>query len=415
MTETLLPNVSLWGCLWQSTLLAVLGLAGSVLLRQRPARAHQVLLLAMLGAVLVPALSGVVRHFHLGLWARPGVVPVLVEPSGPVPMETGAFVASAVTEAPPTPRAPSPTVPADHAGSGTPPIAWRAVALGSWAAVTCALFGRLLFAFVAGVRLSCRAQPLSSGPVVEAMRLAQARLGVHKDPQMRKDARVRSPVIWCWGQQPALLVPEGVSHPEGGTDWVGVITHELAHWKRGDHVTGLLAELIVCALPWNPLLWLSKRYLVFLTEQACDDWVVASGQSAEDYAESLLGFRLQNRPAFVPAVVRGKRGVAFRVRRILNDACGNPRTGTTWAAGVTVLVVCVVFGLAFAQARPAEPRSTTIRPGEPASLSGRQEAGRRYGMTNPSHRRPPRGLRPIRSLWRAGSLIRRARPWQARR
>jgi protocatechuate 3,4-dioxygenase beta subunit len=157
---------------------------------------------------------------------------------------------------------------------------------------------------------------------------------------------------------------------------LGVIAHELAHWKRGDHVTGLLAESVVCALPWNPLLWLSKRHLVALTEQACDDWVVASGQPVEDYAESLLGFRLQNRPAFVPAVVGSRRGVAFRVQRILNDACGNPRTGAKWAVGVTVLVVCAVFGLAFAQARPAEPRSTTTSPGEPASLSGRQEAGR---------------------------------------
>ena len=95
-------------------------------------------------------------------------------------------------------------------------------------------------------------------------------------------------------------------------------------------MTGLLAELVVCALPWNPLLWLSKRHLVSLTEQACDDWVMASGQPARITPNPSSFFRAQNRMAFVPAVVRSKRGVAFRVRRILNDACGNPRTGTKW-------------------------------------------------------------------------------------
>jgi beta-lactamase regulating signal transducer with metallopeptidase domain len=361
MIETLLPNVSLWGCLWQSTLFAVLGLAASVLLRRRPARAHQVLLLAMLGAVLVPALSGVVRHFHLGLFTRPVTVPELMGSPEPREIETGTFVATSATEAPPARHAQSPAASSDPAGSGAAPVAWRTVGLWTWAAATWTLIGRLLFAFTVGVRLSRRARPVSSGPVVQALHLAQARLGAHKDLQIRTEAGVRSPVIWCWGRQPVLLLPDDVSCSGGGIDWVGVLAHELAHWKRGDHVTGLLAELVVCVLPWNPLLWWSKRHLVSLTEQACDDWVVASGQPAEDYAESLLGFKPQNRMAFVPAVVHSKKGVAARVRRILNDACGNPRTGTKWALGVTVLVACVAVGLAFAQTRPAGSDGTATR------------------------------------------------------
>jgi len=365
----LLPNVSLWGCLWQSTLFAVLGLGGSFLLRRRPARAHQVLLLAMIGAVLVPALSGVVRHFHLGLLARQVTVPEFEGRQESRAIEAGAFVATSAAEVPPVPRAPSPAARPEDAGPGTTHVAWRTVALWTWAAASSALLGRLLFAFAVGVRLSRRARPLSNGPLVQAMRLAKARLGVSKDLQIRRDTGVRSPVIWCWGRQPVLLLPEGVSGSGDGTDWVGVIAHELAHWKRRDHVSGLLAELVVCALPWNPFLWLSKRHLVSLTEQACDDWVVASGQPAEDYAESLLGFQPQSRMAFVPAVVHSKKGVAARVRRILNDACGNPRTGTKWALGMTVLVACVAAGFAFAQTRPAEPKAVTTNQEKPTSQS----------------------------------------------
>jgi TRAP-type C4-dicarboxylate transport system substrate-binding protein len=382
----LLPNVSLWGCLWQSTLIALLGLMGSLLLRRRPARAHQLLLLAVLAAVLVPAPSGVVRHFHLGLFTQRATVPERMEPQAPGTIATGALVGVSATEVPASPRALSSAAPRTsspaaprtsssaapliHTSTGASRVAWRTIALWIWMAATSILLARLFFAFTVGVRLSRRARPLTRGSVVQAMSLAQARLGVHQDLQVRTDAGVRSPVIWCWGRRPVLLLPEEVSSSNGGIDWVGVISHELAHWKRRDHISGLLAELAVCALPWNLLLWLSKRRLVSLTEQACDDWVIASGQPAEDYAEALLDFKPQNRMAFVPAVVHGKRSIASRVHRILNNACGDPRPGAKWALGVSIVVACVAVGLAFAQTRVAEPTRQDANKPEAGSQAG---------------------------------------------
>jgi hypothetical protein len=69
MIRTLfLENLSLWSCVWQSTLLIVIGLIAGILLRHRPARAFQVLLLAMVAAVIVPAMSVAVKHFELGVF-----------------------------------------------------------------------------------------------------------------------------------------------------------------------------------------------------------------------------------------------------------------------------------------------------------------------------------------------------------
>lgn len=65
--ELFLEDLSLWGCIWYSTLFAVIGLSGSFLLRRRPARASQVLFLAIIAAVLLPAMSVLVRHFGLGI------------------------------------------------------------------------------------------------------------------------------------------------------------------------------------------------------------------------------------------------------------------------------------------------------------------------------------------------------------
>jgi len=95
--------------------------------------------------------------------------------------------------------------------------------------------------------------------------------------------------------------------------------------------------------------------MVRLSEQACDDWVVAGGRPCEDYAQSLINFKPQKQVAFVPAVVHSKRGLASRVRRILNDSCGSPRTGAVWALAVSIVAACLAIGVACAQTRPAEP------------------------------------------------------------
>ena len=68
ISELFLSELSLWSCLWQSTLFAAFGLAGSFLLRFRPARAAQVLFLTLVAAVTVPAMSVLVRHFELGVF-----------------------------------------------------------------------------------------------------------------------------------------------------------------------------------------------------------------------------------------------------------------------------------------------------------------------------------------------------------
>jgi hypothetical protein len=69
----------------------------------------------------------------------------------------------------------------------------------------------------------------------------------------------------------------------------------------------------------------------------------------------------------VPAVVRSRKGLPGRVRRILKDKCGNPRTGAAWALGVSVAAICLAVGTAFAQTRPASP-SAASEP-EPAAAS----------------------------------------------
>ena len=268
--ELFLRDLSLWSVIWQSTLFAVIGLVGSFLLRRRPARASQVLFLAMIAAVLVPTMSVLVRHFEFGVFtAEPIALPPVVMD---VPVEASVFTASPAIQ----PEAHEVAADLESAASSShsADIPWRMIMSYGWMAATLILLGRLSVNVVNGILLLRRAQSRVSGHIERAADSARAKLGIAKALRIRSSMDVRSPVIWCWSPIPVLLVPVDL---DDGLDWVSVICHELAHCRRCDYISGLIAELIVCILPWNPLIWWSKKRMVRFSEQACDDWVVASG------------------------------------------------------------------------------------------------------------------------------------------
>jgi hypothetical protein len=214
ISELFLKDLSLWSFVWQSTLFAVIGLLGSFLLRRRPARACQVLFLAMLAAVLVPTMSVLVKHFELGMFEAEPIVRQLETRD----MSSATlYGASAVL---PTPE----SQPEAHEGvtdfegsSGGANIPWRMIVMYGWMMATLILLGRLLVAFVSGVLLLRRAQSRGCEQIQQAADCARARLGITKDLQVRSTKDVRSPVIWCWSPTSVLLVPGDLDHRGGGT------------------------------------------------------------------------------------------------------------------------------------------------------------------------------------------------------
>ena len=314
------------------------------------------LFLAMLAAVIVPVMSVVVKDFELGLFtAKPIAI-----------YSESRDLSSTISYAIPVVSSGLESRIQDTKGAmdlgamdlelvesslRNINIPWRIILLFCWMIATLILLVRLIIAFVNGFRLIRGSQPQASKHINQAAGIAKEKLGVTKNLEICSSKQISSPMIWCWSKEPVLLIPNDLN---GKVDWVGVISHELAHWKRWDHISGLMSEIIVCILSWNPLLWWSKKRLVRLSEQACDDWVVSNGQPVENYTRSLLNFTPQKQAAFVPAVIQSRKGVAARVHRILNDACSNPRTGLIWAVLVSVVVACAAVGCAFMQTRPVE-------------------------------------------------------------
>ncbi len=381
-------NAFLWSYLWQSTAFITAGLTISFAFRRRPCRAHHILLLSIIAAVIVPIGTASVKHFGLGLFtAKPVPIPQPVEPVVtnlttesefdisrlPVLIPVYTDVTQIKPSSAPAYEYPSPAV----ASSKSFEFPWRKVLLWSWAAASVILSLRLTFVFAMGVGLLGKAVPTKGTRIREAIRLAGTKLGITQQVRIFTNDRISSPIIWCWSKKPTLLVPSSADEDDD-INWVSILCHELAHYKRRDHIAGLFAELAVCILPWQILLWWAKKRLLRLSERACDDWVLACGQHGTDYVDSLLDLVPQQQMAFVPAVLRSKSGLAGRIRRILKDKCSNPRAGLLWVFVVCILAAFIGIGVSLAQTRPpktkpaAQPAEKHIESIHEAAAEGHQ-------------------------------------------
>lgn len=376
-------------CLWQSTICLVVGMALSYLWRRHPARAHRVLLFLVVACAIAPLLSHVVRDNG---W---GVLPVSEAPKesrteilSPV---SAALIPGSISAALDTNQAMLPQVPPATPVTASPvvetprrafPISPYGLPIWAWSLVSGALFVRLLLSLRQGFLLVGRARSLEDERILLAAENARSRLDIEAIPKLRISSEVCCPLIWCWGRRPAIVLPETVAQSNGRIDWVGVLCHELGHWKRSDHVASLVVELAICVLPWQPLLWWARRRLAHLSERACDLWVVASGESRTSFAESLIQLLPQRTPVSALPAVSNTHSLRRRVRYLLSEASHDPHSGRCWNCALVAVVLSLVSMMALAQQQ--EETNATDGGGERMLLRFSPEVGTtyRYELSN---------------------------------
>lgn len=378
---TSLTGTFAWALLWQSTLWLALGLVVGRIWRRRAARAHLVLVLATVAAVASPLLTAGVRGLGWGVLqaAAHQVVEVPVDDAPPVATESRVTEPPAERDLPVAQEAAAEAeMPADDrvAESSSPPAVAESIPetmvpaqttrpwttrLGNslpvaivcaWIVCSLALFIHLMSSLLAGRRLVRQSVREVDPELLTALSEARGLLAVDSVVDLRASTGARCPMIWCWANRPVLLVPPSAGDQEG-ISWCSIFCHELAHWLRSDHLSAFWTELLVIAVPWQPLAWFSRRQLSALREQACDDWVLASVREATDYAESLVNLVPQNSPTFALPALRSYESLKHRLEHVLAGVRVTPRAGRNWVVLASLLSLVAAAGIAFAQQRAA--------------------------------------------------------------
>ncbi len=196
-------------------------------------------------------------------------------------------------------------------------------ALTAYLVITASLLSRLLFSLYRLRRLEAASEPISELAFRELALDVWLKSLASFRPRIAESEHVSAPVTFE-SDQPCILLPP--SWREWSEEKLRVVlTHEIAHVRRADCQTLLLASVATCVFWFHPLAWFVKRQLRDLAEQACDELVVASETSPERYAGYLIDF-VHDVELSTSGLISG--GVAFarssrierRIQRIFTPA-----------------------------------------------------------------------------------------------
>ncbi|HUK90665.1 MAG TPA: HEAT repeat domain-containing protein, partial [Blastocatellia bacterium] len=132
-----------------------------------------------------------------------------------------------------------------------------------------------------------------------------------------------------------------------------VLTHELAHIKRRDCLVQAIAQ-VACGVYWiNPMVWLSARKLRIESERACDDWVLADGVMASDYADHLVriarSIKMASCPEPAALMIARPSQLQSRLESILDPKANRAKTA---APALAIAIVGLVALAPLAAIRP---------------------------------------------------------------
>ena len=333
----------------KATLILVLAACASLALRRASAAVrHLVWTLALCSAVVLPVLTVVLPKWQVPLVRIASDAPVV---HGALDLEESATPgrqprieksdAIAIVDAAPVALAPEPFM--VRARGLVASITWQQALLGLWLAGALAIFARLAIGLVAVLWLSRRTQEITDAPWLPLARSLTAHVGVTPRLRFLRSAGASMPVA-------AGIIRPSVIMPADADTWSEsrlriVLLHELAHVKRRDCLTHLVAQ-VACAFYWfNPLAWMAAKRARTERERACDDLVLACGTRSSEYADELLeiarsmrGHRLAGLMAGASLAMAHRSQLEGRLIAILDPKL--PRAGVSRGRGLAAIAIC---------------------------------------------------------------------------
>jgi beta-lactamase regulating signal transducer with metallopeptidase domain len=211
-------------------------------------------------------------------------------------------------------------------------------------------------------RLISRAVAVDSIVLASRLRWLCRDLGIRREVVLLLSPELDVPITT------GVFDPKIVLSPQCG-EWSetrrnAVLCHEIAHIKRLDAMTQWLAS-ITAAIYWlNPLVWFVVRAMRNERERACDDYVLASGTAASDYAHELIEIvstLVRPQPAAALAMARRSQ-LEGRVLALVNPGVGHGTLTHRIAVVLSSAILGIALPLAAVQLQERPPKNDASAP-----------------------------------------------------
>lgn len=176
--------------------------------------------------------------------------------------------------------------------------------------------------------------------------------------------------------RPMILIPTAMISGLTLEQLDAVLTHELGHLRRRDHMVIVVQRLLEAMLFFHPVTWYLSRQIHHERECSCDDLVVSIGRDRLQYAQSLLrvaelqkATSPQRKYMALAADGQSPSKLRLRIARILrnSDDCSVHVSGIWVVAGLlTILATC--FGTVFLPWKSAAASSQEVIMPNPTSV-----------------------------------------------
>ncbi len=347
----------------KATVLLLLAAGGTVLLRRSTAALrHLIWTLACGGVLVLPVASALLPHWRVAPWPNLNVPPAfdakdtpIDQPSAEQTVLRPVPVAPLVRETSPTPV--STVDPTPVRVRLTPD--WTAFVVPAWLSGVGFVLLLIAVGMVRIAWLDRVTKPLHDESWLVLLEDLSRELGLHRHVRLLQAAAPAMPMTWGV-RRPAILLPA-----EAG-QWPAdrrrdVLLHELAHVKRQDFLTQLIAR-VACAVYWfHPLVWLAATRLREERERACDDQVLRAGATPSAYATHLLeiarGLRAARATSLASVAMARPAQLATRLIDVLDARRCRATLSPRSALPAWIAALAVVVPLAAVAPRVAEPAS----------------------------------------------------------
>lgn len=224
----------------------------------------------------------------------------------------------------------------------------------------------LFFLFTGSARLkwvASRSIPVSDATWIDTVTEVARALGIKRTIRLIQSDHSSMPVTWGVAR-PRVMVPLCASEWSEDRRRI-VLAHELAHVRRLDWLSQILAELACAAYWFNPLLWIARNRMHLESERACDDAVINMGVEGQDYAAHLLEIArsLKRNEVIWPPAPAMARQFALEKRLVAILDSQARRYAMTRKARAAVLIVTFSLAIPLAAMRmPVAEANITALP-----------------------------------------------------